>query len=162
MTRTRSIVITAGLGLLITLCACGNGPPAGAGGGSGPIVGLAGATLGPAGAKVAANASLQFAPGNITAATGELVQWMVTADSVPHNVTFDSHGTLNSPPTLGPGETWEVKFTVAGTYAYHCTIHAGMNGQVTVTPGAATKAAAGAAGSTTPGGATSPSASPSP
>jgi plastocyanin len=147
MTRMRSIVITAGLGLVITLCACGNGPPEVAGGGGGgQVVGTAKATgLGSVGKSVTANSSLQFAPGTITVATGQVIQWTVAQDSVPHNVTFDSAGTLTSPPTLGPGETWEVKFTVAGTYAYRCTIHAGMNGQVTVTPGSA-KSSSGAAG----------------
>ena len=34
--------------------------------------------------------------------------------------------------TLNQGDTWQVKFTVAGTYAYHCTFHPGMDGQLTV------------------------------
>ncbi|HEY8756702.1 MAG TPA: plastocyanin/azurin family copper-binding protein [Candidatus Dormibacteraeota bacterium] len=137
MTRTRSIVITAGLGLVLTLCACGNGPPGVTGAAPAQAVGTAGSSLGQPGTKVIANSSLQFAPGKVTVSTGEIIQWTVAQDSVPHNVTFDSDSTLNSAPTLGPGENWEVKFTVPGTYAYHCTIHSGMDGQVTVTPGAA-------------------------
>ena len=144
MTRMRSIVITAGLGLLVTLSACGNGPPEVAAGGGGPVVGVAGGNLGQAGTKVTANSSNQFAPGTITASTGEVIQWTVASDSVPHNVTFDSDSTLDSPSTLGPGETWQVKFTVPGTYAYHCTIHDGMTGQVTVS-GSAAPAVSGAA-----------------
>lgn len=156
MTRTRSIVILAGLGLVVTLCACGNGPPEVAGAAPGQSVGTAGSSLGQPGTKVVANSSLQFAPGNVTVSTGEVIQWTVAQDSVPHNVTFDSDSTLSSAPTLGPGETWEVKFTVPGTYAYHCTIHSGMNGQVTVT--------AGAAAASTPAGGSSaaPTATPSP
>jgi plastocyanin len=57
---------------------------------------------------------------------------MVAQDSVPHNVTWDADQTLNSPQTVGPGETWQVKFTVAGAYTYHCTIHPGMDGQITI------------------------------
>jgi plastocyanin len=156
MTRMRSIVITAGFGLLVTLSACGNGPPeVAAGGGGGPVVGVAGANLGQAAAKVTANASLQFAPGTITVGAGQIIQWTVAPDSVPHNVTFDSNGTLTSPATLGPGESWQVKFSVPGTYAYRCTIHDGMNGQVTVTA-----APAGAAAS--PSAASSASPTPSP
>jgi plastocyanin len=137
MTRTRSIVILAGLGLVVTLCACGNGPPEVAGAAPGQVVGTAGSSLGQAGTKVVANSALQFAPGSIKVSTGEIIQWTVAPDSVPHNVTFDAYSTLSSAPTLGPGENWEVKFTAPGTYPYHCTIHSGMNGQVTVTPGAA-------------------------
>jgi plastocyanin len=142
MTRMRSIVITAGFGLLVTLSACGNGPPEVAAGGGGPVVGVAGANLGQAGTKVTANSALHFAPETVSVSTGQIIQWTVAPDSVPHNVTFDSNGTLTSPATLGPGESWQVKFTVAGTYAYRCTIHDGMNGQVTVTAGPAGTAAA--------------------
>ena len=92
MTRMRSLVITAGVGLAITLCACGNGPPEGSGGGGGgPAVGTAGASgLGTAAVSITANASDQFSPVNTTAAVGQVIQWTVASDSVPHNVTFDS------------------------------------------------------------------------
>jgi plastocyanin len=153
MTRMRSIVITAGLGLVVTLSACGNGPPEVAAGGGGPVVGVAGASLGQAAVNVTANSSNQFAPGTTTASTGEVVQWTVAPDSVPHNVTFDSDGTLSSPSTLGPGQSWQVKFTVPGTYAYHCTIHDGMTGQITITAAPAAAATSAAA---------SPSPTPSP
>jgi plastocyanin len=165
MTRMRSIVITAGFGLLVTLSACGNGPPeVAAGGGGGPVVGVAGANLGQAGTKVTANSSLHFAPGSITVSAGPIIQWTVAPDSVPHNVTFDSNGTLTSPATLGPGESWQVKFTVPGTYAYRCTIHDGMNGQVTVTAASAGSAAtpAGAAQPLPAGTASSATPTPSP
>jgi plastocyanin len=121
-----------------------------AAGGGGAVVGVAGANLGQAGTKVTANSSNQFAPGTITATTGEVVQWTVAPDSVPHNVTFDSDGTLSSPSTLGPGESWQVKFTVPGTYAYHCTIHDGMNGQITISGSAAPAGSASAAASASP------------
>ncbi len=162
MTRMRSIVITAGVGLAVSLSACGNGPPeVAAGGGGGPVVGSAAANgLGAPVTKVTAQASNQFSPGNATVATGQVIQWTVASDSVPHNVTFDNDGSLTSPGSLGPGETWQVKFTVAGTYAYRCTIHDGMNGQITVTQGSGGGSAASPSASSSPG--ASPSASPSP
>ena len=52
--------------------------------------------------------------------------------SVTHNVTFDN------PPASVPNSgdrssgTFTVTFTTAGTYNYHCSIHSGMNGVVTV------------------------------
>jgi plastocyanin len=165
MTRMRSILITLGVALVITLCACGNGPPELAAGAGGPVVGQAGASgLGTATAKISATSADTFAPGNTSVTTGQVIQWTVASDSVPHNVTFDSNGDLTSPGSLGPGDTWQVKFSVPGTYPYHCTIHDGMTGQITVTAGSAPSSSAspsGASSSASPSGA-SPSASPSP
>lgn len=158
MTRMRSIVITAGAGLAISLSACGNGPPeVAAGGGGGSVVGSAAASgLGAPTTKVTATSANQFSPGNSTVATGQVIQWTVASDSVPHNVTFDANGNLTSPGSLGPGETWQVKFTVAGTYAFHCTIHDGMNGQITVTAGSGGGAAASPSSSSSPSASASP------
>jgi plastocyanin len=158
MTWARSIVITAGVGLAVALCACGNGPPEVAAGGGGPAVGTAGTSLGTAATKITADSANQFSPGTSTAATGQVVQWTVASDSVPHNITFDSNPELSSPASLGPGETWEVKFSVAGTYAYHCTIHSGMNGQITVSQGSGS----GSTGSSSSGASTAASANPTP
>ncbi len=157
MTRMRSLVITGGVGLAIALCACGNGPPAGAVGVGGAAVGTAAASgLGTPATKVTANSSNQFSPGSSTTATGAVVQWTVASDSVPHNVTFDSNPELSSPASLGPGETWEVKFSAAGTYAYHCTIHSGMSGQVTVSQGSGGGLTASASSSASPSASASP------
>jgi plastocyanin len=135
MTRFRATVITAGVGLAIAVSACGNGPPdlGSAGGGGGAKVGVAAASgLGTPVVKVTATSADQFNPSSSSAKVGQVVQWTVAPDSVPHNVTWDTDQSLNSPQTIGPGETWQVKFTVAGTYTYHCTIHPGMDGQITV------------------------------
>ncbi len=165
MSRTRLIVTVAGVGLALSLTACGNGPPevAAGGGGGGPVVGTAAPSgLGTPATKVTATSANQFSPGNATVATGQVIQWTVASDSVPHNVTFDSNGNLTSPGSLGPGETWQVKFTVAGTYAYHCTIHDGMNGQITVTAGSGGSSGAAASPSASSSASPSPSASPTP
>ncbi|MDQ6847757.1 MAG: plastocyanin/azurin family copper-binding protein [Candidatus Dormibacteraeota bacterium] len=163
MTRMRSILITAGVGLAISLCACGNGPPEVAAGGGGPMVGSAAASgLGTPATKVIANASDQFSPGNSSVTTGQVIQWTVASDSNPHNVTFDSNGDITSPGSLGPGDTWQVKFTVPGTYSYRCTIHDGMNGQITVTAGSGGSSSAPASPSSSSSASASPSASPTP
>ena len=162
MSRARAIVITGAVGLVAILSACGNGPPAGQGGGSGPVVGLAGTSLGTASSKITATSSDTFAPGNITVATGQVVQWTVASDSPPHNVTFDADASLTSPGSLGPGDSWQVKFTVPGTYPYHCTIHQGMNGQITVTAGSSgSGGSAGAGGSSGSASGSASTASPS-
>lgn len=51
--------------------------------------------------------------------------------SVEHTITFDNEWSL-SDPSLQPGGTWEVKFTTAGTYQYHCSIHPNMVGTIVV------------------------------
>ncbi len=135
MTRTHSIVVTAALGLVLTLSACGNGPPtvagAGAGAGGGASIGTAAASgLGTPVASVQATADLVFNPTSSSVKAGGVVQWTNTG-SVPHNVTFDQDGSVSS-QTMQQGDTWQVKFTTAGSYPYHCTFHPGMDGTVTV------------------------------
>jgi plastocyanin len=127
-------VITAAIGLVVALSACGNGPPEGAvaGGGGGASIGSAAASgLGTASKTVSATTDLKFDPNAVTVKTGDVVEWKVADGSPPHNVTFDEAGSLTS-PALNPGDTWQVKITVAGTYPYHCTFHPGMDGQITV------------------------------
>ena len=79
--------------------------------------------------KVSATAGLTFDPSATTAKVGDVIQWTNTG-SVAHNVTFTDPSLTSG--TLNQGDTWQVKFTVAGTYAYHCTFHPGMDGQLTV------------------------------
>ena len=68
-----------------------------------------------------------FSPASTTVAVGA-VTWTWTG-SMSHNVTFDDG---NSSPTQATG-TYTRRFSVAGTYSYHCTIHgAAMSGTVTV------------------------------
>ena len=73
---------------------------------------------------------LKFQPPAVSLKAGDAVQW-TNSGTVAHNVTFDAYPEITS-GTLNGGDKYEVKFTQAGTYAYHCTFHAGMDGQVTV------------------------------
>jgi plastocyanin len=134
MTRIRSIAIRVARGLVLVLTGCGNGPPdlgAAGGAGGGAPVGKAAVTLpGTPAAKVDATADLKFNPNTTTVKTGDVILW-TDSSNVPHNVTFDSQQYLTS-QTLQQGDTWAAQFTVAGTYAYHCTIHPGMDGTITV------------------------------
>ena len=155
MTRFRSIALVAGAGVAAALAACGSevtGPPAGfhwypttpqpsfvaasaattpsASASAAPSAGQGQASgLGTAAEKVSATADLKFTPATVSAKVGDVIEWTNTG-SVPHNVTFDDP-TLTS-PTLNQNDTWQVKFSTAGTYSYTCTFHPGMNGQVTV------------------------------
>ena len=80
---------------------------------------------------IAATDQLQFSPATQTLHVGDVVQWGNTG-TVPHTVTFDSQSYLTDPTLLAPGDTWEIKFTQAGTYPYHCTLHPGMDGTLVV------------------------------
>jgi plastocyanin len=158
MSRFRPIALTACLGLALTLAACGNTAQAGPAAGfhwwpSTPIatpnevaLGQPSATSSPAAAPqvgqgqasglgtpaqtVNETTDSKFAPNTVTVKTGDVIQWD-NKDPAAHNVTFDGNGTLTS-GTMQLGDTWQVKITVAGSYSYHCTLHAGMNGTITV------------------------------
>jgi plastocyanin len=50
---------------------------------------------------------------------------------MPHNIVFATASDADD-TAFGIGDTWQVKFTQAGTYQYQCTLHPGMTGTVTV------------------------------
>jgi len=74
-----------------------------------------------------------FNPDNAVIKTGGTVTWTWAAGAVGHNVTFTS-GPAPRPPDSATQSTgsYPATFTTVGTYGYHCTIHAGMNGTVAV------------------------------
>src|SRR6267143_5887563 len=84
----------------------------------------------------------QFSPDTITIAKNTPVRW-TNDGTVSHTATadggsFDS-GNLGGKGTdpYGPpmqGGKYDFTFATAGTFTYHCTIHAGMRGAVIVTP----------------------------
>ncbi len=81
--------------------------------------------------QVAATPQLAFTPGAVTVPQGAAVTWNFGA--VPHNVTFSAAA---GRPADIPGQNTNVAvsrtFTQTGTFAYVCTLHAGMAGTVTV------------------------------
>ncbi len=95
------------------------------------IAGTAHAQLGTAPQQQVTLKSLRFKPNkvNITPKTKLTFVWK---ESVAHNVVFDKKGPKS--PTLNKG-TWapDMKLLAKpGTYKYKCTLHPGMNGQITV------------------------------
>lgn len=85
--------------------------------------GAAGSGTPPAGIRVDMTSS-QFNPAQLTVHVGDTVVW-VNHDPFAHTVTSDAGNALDS-PWIQPGEWWSHTFTQAGTYAYHCTPHAGQ------------------------------------
>jgi plastocyanin len=77
-----------------------------------------------------ANERYFFAPQTQYANVGDTVTWTNGTD-VAHTVASDSGSELAS-DSIAAGETFDHTFTVAGTFAYHCTIHPYMKGRIVV------------------------------
>jgi plastocyanin len=97
------------------------------------IAGSTGVSVAPAGATAAvqANTSQHFVPAQVDITAGGTVTWQFS--TLTHNVTFSGSavGTpANIPDTFSANVSRS--FTTAGTFAYQCTIHAGMTGTVVV------------------------------
>jgi plastocyanin len=61
------------------------------------------------------------------------VTWNFNAGVTAHNVTWE---TVGSPAGIGSTTNASVgrQFTTTGTFSYHCSLHPGMTGSVTVVP----------------------------
>jgi plastocyanin len=94
------------------------------------------------GASTKGTAAFSPNPINVSLASsiGGLVQWVNNdqgggvygGTGTTHNITADDGGFTSG--NIAPGGTFERTYTVAGSYAYHCSIHPTMKGTVTVTP----------------------------
>ena len=73
--------------------------------------------------------NIAFAPARIQVSPGAVVTW-TNNDNIQHTVTFD--GTVGAIAAFSTGAKTLTMPTTAGTYEYHCTIHAGMAGTVIV------------------------------
>ena len=84
-------------------------------------------------ASIVLNASLltstAFAPNPVIVKQGTSVTW-TNNDSIAH--TSSSNTGLWSSGTIAPGASFAFTFNQTGTFPYHCTIHPGMVGTVTV------------------------------
>lgn len=89
----------------------------------------------PAAVNVGQTDELKFVPATVTAKVGDVVEWKNNGTAV-HNVVFDSQALPSSDP-MNQGDTFEVKFSKAGTYSYVCKFHEAQNmrGTITVTGG---------------------------
>jgi plastocyanin len=71
-----------------------------------------------------------FTPLLANIAQGGTVHWQFGA--IAHTVVFTTAGSPQDMPEPWSGGTQSRDFTTKGTFDYHCTIHAGMVGQVRV------------------------------
>lgn len=74
---------------------------------------------------------MTFTPSTLTVKVGTKVTWK-NNDGVTHTVTSDD-GTSFDSGSLNSGGTFSFTPAAAGTYGYHCTIHAGMTATLVVT-----------------------------
>ena len=73
--------------------------------------------------------NMSFSPANLSITAGTTVTW-TNNDAMTHTVTSD--GGIFDSGNITSGKTYSQVFTKAGSYPYHCTIHAGMTGTITV------------------------------
>lgn len=71
-------------------------------------------------------------PASITVTKGISVIWF-NADGFTHTVTSDDGTSFNSGNIVSKA-SFKYVANKAGTFTYHCNIHAGMTGNLTVTP----------------------------
>jgi len=74
--------------------------------------------------------SFGFSPATLTIRAGTTVTWK-NMSAAPHTVTSDDGQTFDS-GNIAPGGTFTFKFTVAGSYSYHCNIHPYMRATVSL------------------------------
>ena len=70
-----------------------------------------------------------YSPATLTVNAGTTVTW-TNKDAVDHTVTSDTK--LFDSGNISSNGTFSYKFSTAGTYNYHCTIHQEMTGTVIV------------------------------
>ena len=71
-----------------------------------------------------------FSPNVILVPVGTTVRW-TNNGALDHTVTSNT-GMFVGADTLVPGASFEYRFDVPGTYAYHCAFHPSMTGTVIV------------------------------
>ena len=82
-----------------------------------------------AAANITATSSNSFSPAAATIAAGQSVCWQ-TSGSSDHTVTADTGNLFDD--DLDSGTTFVHTFPTAGVFPYHCRIHSGMVGTITV------------------------------
>lgn len=136
----RALVVTA---VATVLAACGGG------GGGSAITGGTGGTGGGGGTGGTGTtcstgtfcmSGSEFFPITATIVRNSAATW-VNNSGTDHTVNFDNppgavqatgSGPSGNITTISNGQTHSRTFGVAGTYAFHCAIHAGMTAQLTV------------------------------
>lgn len=70
-----------------------------------------------------------FMPASLTVDVGTTVRWE-NQDNDAHTVTSDA--AVFDSDTMQTGQTFSYQFNTVGSFPYHCELHSGMQGTVTV------------------------------
>ena len=73
--------------------------------------------------------NFQWSP--VSAKVGDVITW-TNSDSAPHAVSLDDGSCSMSDNIAGNGGTGSLKFNVAGTFPFHCSVHPNMKGTITI------------------------------
>lgn len=72
----------------------------------------------------------KYDPKDVSVTVGKAIKWDFKDAANPHSVTADDNSFDSQ--LLESGKSWTHTFTKAGTFKYHCSIHAQMVGTITV------------------------------
>jgi len=128
---TAGLAVTGLLAAGLVLAACSGSASTSATSAAAPSAvasAAAPASAAAAGSTAIAIKDFAFAPGTATVAPGSTVTW-TNGDGAAHTVTFDD-GTGSG--NLASGATFSRTFDAPGTYAYVCSIHSSMKGEIVV------------------------------
>ncbi|MEO8273319.1 MAG: cupredoxin domain-containing protein [Chloroflexota bacterium] len=66
----------------------------------------------------------------VSAKVGDVITW-TNGDTVPHRVQLDDNS-CGMAANIAGGATGSLVFSKAGTYPFHCAVHASMKGTITI------------------------------
>jgi plastocyanin len=117
----RLAVVAVGVSLVVSACGSDSSSPTAPG------------TSTPADVTVTIQSnsgSNSYAPNPATMRVGQTIAWR-NADSIAHTSTQDNGG-FNTGTVAAGATSAATMMSTAGTFTYHCTIHPGMVGTLTV------------------------------
>lgn len=117
----RLVIVAAGASILVSACGSDSANPTAPGPSTAADVTV---TI------QANNGSNSYAPNPVTMRVGQTIAWR-NADTITHTATQDNAG-FNTGSVSAGATSASTMMSTAGTFAYHCTIHPGMVGTVTV------------------------------
>jgi len=131
--RRRFQLIAPAIAMAALLAACSGSaaatPVAPAPASAAPVASSSAASAAAAGGGAVSIKDFAFGPASLSVPVGTTVTW-TNGDSARHTVTAVD-GSFDSKPIAGGG-TFSQAFPIAGTYAYHCTIHSSMTATIVV------------------------------
>jgi plastocyanin len=131
MSPWKAAIVVAGSALLLTACGGGN-PNTGGGGGSSCTTSSGATATQVVQINPDPNTVGRFDPNTVNINVGQSVEWDWIDTSSQHSTTSDTGGIWDS-CLQNAGFKFVFTFNTAGTYTYHCTIHAAMTGKIVVT-----------------------------